>query len=163
MFSLSLLFLLLYAGSFLKTTCNLGEGLIMGDLRSLMPMLSAEACAIAGQAVALSQWHDTHRFCPRWGGCPGRTCLSAKIVLPKLANKLLEITSLPRCGAETFAVETGLRRRCVLEPAHKLYPRTDPVVIMLVESPDGQRALLGRSKKSALGTAVEHPWDGSSP
>lgn len=57
-----------------------------------------------------------------------------------------------RCGAETVPVETGLRRRCVLVPDHKLYPRTDPVVIMLVESPDGQRALLGRSKKFAAGT-----------
>ena len=38
---------------------------MMGDLRSLMPMLSREACAIAGQAVALAQWHDAHRFCPR--------------------------------------------------------------------------------------------------
>mmetsp|Transcript_15187 Transcript_15187/g.44738 ORF Transcript_15187/g.44738 Transcript_15187/m.44738 type:complete len:192 (-) Transcript_15187:1123-1698(-) len=34
---------------------------------------------------------------------------------------------------------------------HKLYPRTDPVVIMLVESPDGHRALLGRSKRNTPG------------
>ena len=30
----------------------------MADLRTLMPLLSREACAIAGQAVGLSQWHD---------------------------------------------------------------------------------------------------------
>jgi hypothetical protein len=47
--------------------------------------------------------------------------------------------------------ETGLRRRCAEDPSHKLYPRTDPVVIMLVESPDGNRALLGRGKKFTPG------------
>jgi NAD+ diphosphatase len=56
-----------------------------------------------------------------------------------------------RCGAPTVPTETGLRRRCAEDPSHKLYPRTDPVVIMLVESPDGNRALLGRGKKFTPG------------
>lgn len=30
----------------------------MQDLRHAMPALSADACAIAGQAVSLSQWHQ---------------------------------------------------------------------------------------------------------
>ena len=34
----------------------------------------------------------------------------------------------PRCGGDTMPIETGLRRRCLREASHKLYPRTDPVV-----------------------------------
>jgi NAD+ diphosphatase len=43
-------------------------------------------------------------------------------------------------------VSFGTRRQCSADSKHRLYPRTDSVVIMLVESPDGQLALLGRSK-----------------
>lgn len=46
---------------------------------------------------------------------------------------------------------TGTRRICVSNPLHKHYPRIDPVVIMLVIHPSGQRVLLGRSKKSPPG------------
>lgn len=53
----------------------------------------------------------------------------------------------PKCGSSTEPVSYGTRRQCTADKAHKQYPRTDPVVIMLVESADGQRALLGRSKK----------------
>lgn len=34
----------------------------------------------------------------------------------------------PRCGSQTVPIESGLRRGCVQESSHKLYPRTDPVV-----------------------------------
>ncbi|KAI7840059.1 hypothetical protein COHA_006190 [Chlorella ohadii] len=51
-----------------------------------------------------------------------------------------------RCGAPTVPAEAGARRQCTAQDLHRQYPRTDPVVIMLVESPDGQAALLGRSK-----------------
>ncbi|WIA10138.1 hypothetical protein OEZ85_010345 [Tetradesmus obliquus] len=103
---------------FLRTGCDLEVSL--KDLRLLLPTLSLDAAAIAGQAVALSQWHQTHPFCSR-------------------------------CGQETVPTEGGSRRRCIGRQPHKLYPRTDPVVIMLVESPDGHRALLGRSAKSTPG------------
>ncbi|GLC36159.1 hypothetical protein PLESTB_001374200 [Pleodorina starrii] len=105
---------------FLRDTCSLGGGVCLSDLRAALPQLSRDAAAIAGQATALSQWHQSHKFCPR-------------------------------CGAPTAPVEAGLRRQCTATPAHKLYPRTDPVVIMLVESPDGRRALLGRNKKFTPG------------
>ncbi|KAF8069510.1 NUDT19 [Scenedesmus sp. PABB004] len=103
---------------FLRNGCDLRVSL--KDLRLLLPTLSLDAAAIAGQAVALSQWHQMHLFCPR-------------------------------CGSETLPSEGGARRRCTAKQQHKLYPRTDPVVIMLVESPDGHRALLGRSAKSTPG------------
>jgi NADH pyrophosphatase NudC (nudix superfamily) len=104
--------------AFLRDACELEVA--MKDVRLLLPGLSLDAAAIAGQAVALSQWHQAHGFCHR-------------------------------CGAATLPVEAGTRRRCVGGSPHKLYPRTDPVVIALVESPDGSRALLGRSAKSTPG------------
>ena len=56
-----------------------------------------------------------------------------------------------RCGAATHPAEGGSRRQCGAVPAHRLYPRTDPVVIMLVLHPDGTHALLGRSKNIRQG------------
>ena len=52
-----------------------------------------------------------------------------------------------------------------LHPILPQYPRTDPVVIMLVESPDGQSALLGRSKAMRPGmlTALSGFVDQASP
>jgi len=41
---------------FLRSGCDLEVSL--KDLRLLLPTLSADAAAIAGQAVALSQWHQ---------------------------------------------------------------------------------------------------------
>ncbi|PNW78451.1 hypothetical protein CHLRE_09g396900v5 [Chlamydomonas reinhardtii] len=105
---------------FLREGCGLGSGVALSDLRAALPQLSRDAAAIAGQATSLSQWHQSHKFCPR-------------------------------CGSPTAPVESGLRRQCVSEAGHKQYPRTDPVVIMLVESPDGRRALLGRNRKFTPG------------
>lgn len=51
--------------AFLRDSCELEVA--MKDVRVLLPGLSLDACAIAGQAVALSQWHQTHLFCPRCG------------------------------------------------------------------------------------------------
>lgn len=52
-----------------------------------------------------------------------------------------------QCGSPTHPVSHGSRRQCGGTARHRSYPRTDPVVIMLVVSPDNQQALLGRSKK----------------
>jgi NAD+ diphosphatase len=52
----------------------------------------------------------------------------------------------PNCGAPTQAVDGGWRRDCAnCKTQH--FPRTDPVVIMLVI--DGDRCLLGRSPRFA--------------
>lgn len=45
-----------------------GVEIAFKDLRLLLPSLPPGACSIAGQAVALSQWHQTHQFCPTCGG-----------------------------------------------------------------------------------------------
>ncbi|KAK9812320.1 hypothetical protein WJX73_001978 [Symbiochloris irregularis] len=91
------------------------QGLAFQDLRSLLPLIPAEDLSIAGQAVALLQWHKANEYCGR-------------------------------CGARTTPVEMGGRRQCTSDKSHRAYPRTDPVMITLVESTDGQRALLGRPK-----------------
>ncbi|KAK9835976.1 hypothetical protein WJX81_003158 [Elliptochloris bilobata] len=90
-------------------------GLQVADLRALMPQLEATELAVAGHAVALSQWHVAHRFCGR-------------------------------CGAEQVPIEAGAKRQCTADPRHRVYPRTDPVAIMLVESAAGDAALLGRPR-----------------
>lgn len=53
-----------------------------------------------------------------------------------------------RCGAATYIRDGGWRRRCWACGAD-IFPRTDPVVIMLVEHPDRQSCLLGRSGRFA--------------
>jgi hypothetical protein len=55
-FQTLLLLLLLLPQDFLRTGCDLEVSL--KDLRLLLPTLSLDAAAIAGQAVALSQWHQ---------------------------------------------------------------------------------------------------------
>ena len=65
-----------------------------------------------------------------------------------------------RCGAATQLVKGGWQRHCGTCGADH-FPRTDPVTIMLVESADGDRLLLGRQPRfparmfSALAGFVE--------
>jgi NADH pyrophosphatase NudC (nudix superfamily) len=49
------------------------------------------------------------------------------------------------CGAETKPEEGGRHRKCT-KCQKTTYPRVNPVAIMLVLSPDGERCLLGQSK-----------------
>ncbi|MCP4315124.1 MAG: NAD(+) diphosphatase [Hyphomicrobiales bacterium] len=49
-----------------------------------------------------------------------------------------------RCGSQTRAMAGGYRRECP-ECGHMLFPRTDPVVIMLAIDSENDRCLLGRS------------------
>jgi NAD+ diphosphatase len=69
-------------------------------------------------------------------------------------------THCARCGAPTVMAEAGHVRSCPNCGATH-HPRTDPVVIMLVHDPDGDRVLLGRQARwpegrfSALAGFVE--------
>lgn len=54
----------------LKTTCGLAVSL--EDLRSIMSTLSRDACAMAGHAAALSQWHLVSGSGGSSGGAEGR-------------------------------------------------------------------------------------------
>jgi len=51
------------------------------------------------------------------------------------------------CGHVSQPYEAGYMRRCTNSSCQTThYPRTDPVVIMLVHDPDGDRVLLGRQQ-----------------
>ncbi len=51
-----------------------------------------------------------------------------------------------RCGAVTHSRDGGWRRKCWACGSEQ-YPRTDPVVIMLILHPDGNSCLLGRAPR----------------
>ena len=89
------------------------EGAEYRDTRASAALLPAGESAIIAQARSLVSWHDTHRFCAR-------------------------------CGERTESTEAGYSRRCAADSCHAMhFPRTDPVVIMVVSR--GDRVLLGRS------------------
>ncbi|ERN04498.1 nudix hydrolase 19, chloroplastic [Amborella trichopoda] len=73
--------------------------------------------AVAGHARALLEWHNLSRFCGY-------------------------------CGARNIPTDGGRRKQCVNESCKKkIYPRIDPVVIMLVIDKDNDRALLSRQSR----------------
>ncbi|KAF3453667.1 hypothetical protein FNV43_RR04108 [Rhamnella rubrinervis] len=73
--------------------------------------------AIAGHARALLEWHSITQFCGH-------------------------------CGGKTVPKEAGLRKQCSNELCGKrIYPRVDPVVIMLVIDRENDRALLSRQSR----------------
>ncbi|KAL3535833.1 hypothetical protein ACH5RR_004294 [Cinchona calisaya] len=73
--------------------------------------------AVAGHARALLEWHNSSRFCGY-------------------------------CGAKTVPMEAGRRKSCSNELCKKrIYPRVDPVVIMLVIDKENDRALLSRQSR----------------
>jgi NAD+ diphosphatase len=52
-------------------------------------------------------------------------------------------THCPRCGAPTEMAQVGAVRICTNDGSEH-FPRIDPSMIVLVRSPDGERAVLGR-------------------
>ncbi|KAE8678779.1 Nudix hydrolase 19 [Hibiscus syriacus] len=73
--------------------------------------------AIAGHARALLEWHSLSRFCGH-------------------------------CGEKTVPKEAGRRKQCSSELCKKrIYPRVDPVVIMLVIDRENDRALFSRQSR----------------
>jgi NAD+ diphosphatase len=82
------------------------------DARAAAAQLADADSAVVGQGRALLSWHDSHTHCAR-------------------------------CGSQTMMTKAGYARRCT-NAACKAdhFPRTDPVVIMLIV--DGDRCLLGR-------------------
>lgn len=73
--------------------------------------------AVAGHAKALLEWHMSTRFCGQ-------------------------------CGSRTVPKEAGRRMQCSNELCkRRVYPRVDPVVIMLVIDKENDRALLSRQSR----------------
>ncbi|KAL6531991.1 hypothetical protein OROGR_013961 [Orobanche gracilis] len=78
--------------------------------------------AIAGHAKALLEWHNVSQFCGH-------------------------------CGEKTVTVEAGRGKKCSNDSCKKrMYPRVDPVVIMLVIDRENDRVLLepGESFEEAV-------------
>ncbi|CAM0912733.1 unnamed protein product [Alopecurus aequalis] len=93
------------------------------DLRTLMVAAdwrdkdAMGELAIAGHARALLEWHNTAKFCGA-------------------------------CGAKAVPTEAGTRKQCSNESCKKrIYPRVDPVVIMLVIDKENDCALLSRQSR----------------
>ncbi|XP_007013373.2 PREDICTED: nudix hydrolase 19, chloroplastic [Theobroma cacao] len=93
------------------------------ELRTLMvatdwaDSLAMGELAVAGHARALLEWHNLSRFCGR-------------------------------CGEKTVPKEAGRRKQCSNELCKiRVYPRVDPVVIMLVIDRENDRALLSRQSR----------------
>lgn len=96
---------------------DLPAGESFTDTRGAAASLPVSESAIVAQARSLLSWHRDHPICSR-------------------------------CGSASIAVEAGYARRCTrAECSASHFPRTDPVVIVMVVR--GDAALLGRS--------VRHP------
>lgn len=100
-----------------------GDGFCFVDLRTLMVATDwADAramgeLAIAGHARALIEWHNVSRFCGH-------------------------------CGSRASAIDAARRKQCTNESCRKrIYPRVDPVVIMLVIDKENDRCLLSRQSR----------------
>ncbi|CAI0543022.1 unnamed protein product [Linum tenue] len=100
-----------------------GKRLCFVELRTLMVAADwtddrvMADLAIAGHARALLEWHKLSRFCGS-------------------------------CGANTVPAEAGRRKQCSNETCKaRVYPRIDPVVIMLVIDKENDRVLLSRQSR----------------
>lgn len=89
------------------------------DTRSISLQVPAGEAAVVAQARALLDWHLRHPFCAVCGSATQMTDAGAKRTCPN-----------PDCGADHF-------------------PRTDPVVIMMIV--DGDDVLLGRPARLPKG------------
>ena len=87
------------------------------DLRPWGGAMGVGEAAVLAHARAMAYWHGQHRFCGS-------------------------------CGAATASAMGGHVRRCTDDACgREHFPRTDPAVIMLVTSKDGNEALMGRSPR----------------
>lgn len=87
------------------------ENEVFAELRANMTRLTPRDAELAASALALYNWHRSHRFCAK-------------------------------CGGPSEITMSGWQRNCTACGASH-FPRTDPVVIMLITH--GNSVLLGRS------------------
>jgi NAD+ diphosphatase len=89
------------------------------DARAVGAQLDGDKGGVVAQARALLSWHDKHQHCAV-------------------------------CGSPTLVRKAGYARQCGNDACKaEHFPRTDPVVIMLVV--DGERCLLGRQPQFPAG------------
>lgn len=91
------------------------------DLRRNAALLSPEHGALLAYSRAMTFWHRRHRFCGD-------------------------------CGAPTRSEEAGHVRACTNDACGaRVFPRTDPAVIVLISDAHNQRCLLGRQHSWVAG------------
>ncbi|WP_217183454.1 NAD(+) diphosphatase [Streptomyces sp. AC495_CC817] len=76
------------------------------------------------------------------GGRLGADDSEVLVAALALAGWLRDAPFCPACGGGTELRQAGWSRRCLV-CGREHFPRTDPAVIVAVESPDGERLLLG--------------------
>ena len=121
------------------------------DLRasSQASLWPASDAAIVAQAKSLIDWNERHTYCPGcsrqqyslWAGYK-RGCsssLSIAAIAPFTRSFLPSSSSFSDDGKGICPSTQTL--------SNFHYPRTDPVIIMAIISPDGEKVLLGRQKK----------------
>ncbi|GAA5997181.1 NAD(+) diphosphatase [Rhodotorula paludigena] len=117
----------------LKERVQKEENVRFMELRSGAQTMPNEEASIAAEARSLVDWNTRNKFCPAcarpirsvWAGWK-RSCIPGEAGESGLDGAP---TCLSRKGVHNFS-----------------YPRTDPVVIMAVLSPDGEKILLGRQR-----------------
>ncbi|BGP28532.1 NADH pyrophosphatase [Rhodotorula toruloides] len=110
------------------------EGAKFMELRSGAQTMPTQEASIAAEARALVDWNTRNKFCPAcarpirsvWAGWK-RSCIPGEPSADGVDGQATACIS--RKGVHNFS-----------------YPRTDPVVIMAVLSPDGEKILLGRQR-----------------
>eukprot|EP00968_Pinguiococcus_pyrenoidosus_P005017 scaffold325_cov230-Pinguiococcus_pyrenoidosus.AAC.9 len=102
-----------------------GSEVLFMNTRELMVRAEPASLLDCGRARALLSWHNANKFCGK-------------------------------CGSPTVSVEGGVKRVCsnVETCGARVYPRTDPVAIMLVYDRARDRCLLGRSRRYRPGRAA---------
>jgi NAD+ diphosphatase len=76
------------------------------------------------------------------GGMLDAENLETMVAAVTVASWLRDARFCPRCGTEASLRQTGWSRHCDVCDMD-IFPRTDPAVIVTVESSDGERLLLG--------------------
>ncbi|GAC95062.1 hypothetical protein PHSY_002637 [Pseudozyma hubeiensis SY62] len=111
----------------------------------------ASDAAIVAQAKSLLDWNERHQYCPGcsrqqyslWAGYK-RGC-SSSLGHATSGTPFSKAFLPPNTASFSDDGKGVCPSTKVLSNFH--YPRTDPVIIMAIISPDGEKVLLGRQKK----------------
>lgn len=125
------------------TPAEVGEGAVWGLLGKHSdgtPLLLAAAGPEADSidAAPAETWLGVRDI----GGMLDAESTDLLVTSVALASWLRDARFCQTCGSETVIGQGGWSRRCDT-CAHDIFPRTDPAVIVAVESADGERLLLG--------------------
>jgi NAD+ diphosphatase len=116
---------------------------MMGEVAHFAVDVSPLADPIVELGIQGGAFNDTRALATRIGGDAGTVAHGRQVVDWHNRHRFC-----PRCGQPTEPRDAGAFRKCtVCEADH--FPRTDPVVIMVVWS--GDRCILGRQKAWAPG------------